>query len=89
MGKRKTRTGDSVNKPDGLAESEQPAKIAKTDANQQWRNKEKILLLSSRGITHRYIPRYRKCSSAIPANSGILVLVLKVPLLHLLAGTGI
>lgn len=56
MGKRKASKDNSdVERADGeIADAvAPPAKIAKTDAPSSWKNKEKVLLLSSRGITHR------------------------------------
>ncbi|BDA41073.1 Ribosome biogenesis protein BRX1 homolog [Coccomyxa sp. Obi] len=57
MGKRKvSRDNVDVEQADGeIAGASAPlAKIAKTDGPPTWKNKEKVLLLSSRGITHRY-----------------------------------
>lgn len=54
MGKRKSRTEAPEDQPNGATTSGQPTKIAKTDATPIWRNKEKVLLLSSRGITYRF-----------------------------------
>ncbi len=46
----------TADEPVGAAHDAQPAKVAKVDDGPVWKNKEKVLLLSSRGITHRYSP---------------------------------
>lgn len=59
MGKRKaaTQIPESGQADGEIAEvAVQPAKIAKVDVPHSWKNKEKVLLLSSRGITHRCFP---------------------------------
>ncbi len=56
MGKRKAaKEAAEAEQADGeIAEvAAPPTKIAKTDGPLSWKNKEKVLLLSSRGITHR------------------------------------
>ena len=55
MGKRKAETDLDVKDSD--REDELPASAIRpsaTDTLPVWHNKEKVLLLSSRGITHRY-----------------------------------
>lgn len=56
MGKRKaSKDNVDVEQADGeVGGADAPsAKTAKTDGPPSWKNKEKVLLLSSRGITHR------------------------------------
>lgn len=55
MVKRKAVTLASDAQPEATEQDAQPAKVAKTDIAPGWKNKEKVLLLSSRGITHRWI----------------------------------
>jgi hypothetical protein len=58
MGKRKNRADVLEEHTTEQNLPEQPAKVARTDV---WRNKEKVLLLSSRGITYRFggeVPLY-------------------------------
>ena len=55
MGKRKAETDPDV--IDNDRDDELPASAitpSATDTLPVWHNKEKVLLLSSRGITHRY-----------------------------------
>jgi len=59
MGKRKaaTQIPDSGQADGEIDEAAaQPAKISKINGPPSWKNKEKVLLLSSRGITHRCFP---------------------------------
>ena len=56
MVKRKAPSQPAADEPVGTAHDTQPAKLAKLGDAPVWKNKEKVLLLSSRGITHRYSP---------------------------------
>ena len=53
MVKRKAVSQPNADEAVGAAQDAQPAKLAKLDDGPFWKNKEKVLLLSSRGITHR------------------------------------
>ena len=53
MVKRKAPSQPAAEDADAVVGDAQLAKVAKTDSEPLWKNKEKVLLLSSRGIIHR------------------------------------